>query len=87
MTAADDNAAQDTALATYLQAQAGDRSTRAALVQQAQAAYQQLQTDITAWPGLTTTQKLDAVLRTMQALALAMQVEAVMARMIQRGGN
>lgn len=87
MTAVDDNAAQNTALATYLQNQASDQSSRAALVQQAQAAYQQLQTDIAGWATMTTAQKMDATLRTMQTLATAMQVEKLIAQIMQRGGN
>ena len=68
-------------------AQAQDIGNRAALVQQATTAYQQLQSDITGWAGMTTAQKLDAVLRTMQALSLAMQAEKLIAQIMQRRGS
>ena len=69
------------------QAQHQDITSRATLVQQAVSAYQQLQSDISGWPTMTTAQKMDATLRTMQTLALAMQVEKLIAQIMQRQGN
>lgn len=61
-----------------------DVTSRAALVQQAQAAYQALQADIAGWATMTTAQRQAATLRAMQALATTMQVVGIVARIMQR---
>ena len=64
-----------------------DVTSRAALIQQAQAAFQTLQADIAGWATMTAAQRQAATLRAMQALATTMQCLAVVVRMLQRSGT
>lgn len=68
-----------------------DVAQRATLVQQAQTAYQALQTDLTTLQAATGTlpaaQLQAMLLHAQQALALSMQIQAIVARIMKRAGS